>query len=129
MARPQSRYPTELELAILKILWRHGPCSVRQVRNELAQVRDLAYTSVMTVLGIMVRKKYLRRTRAGTGYLYHAVLTEESAESNMLRDIVQRVFDGSAIAVMQRLIETSDLDRDELDQIKQLIQRKGKGQS
>ena len=129
MARPTSRHPTELELAILKILWRDGPSSVRQVRDALVQFRDLAYTSVMTVLGIMARKKYVRRTKSGGSFVYRAVLTEESTGGNMLDDTVNRVFDGSAVAVMQRLIETADLNADEPAQIRQLIGRKAKEQS
>ena len=53
MARPASRHPTELELEILKVLWREGPLSGRQVRDALVPFRDLAYTSVMTVMNIM----------------------------------------------------------------------------
>ena len=129
MARPASRHPTELEFAILKILWRDGPSSVRHVRDGLVPFRDLAYTSVMTILGIMARKKYVRRSKSGSSYVYRAALTEQSAGRNMLDDIVLRVFDGSAVAVMQQLLETTDLDADELAQIRQLIQRKAKEQS
>lgn len=129
MARPASRHPTELELAILKILWRDGPHSVRQVRDALVEFRDLAYTSVMTILGIMTRKGYVRRNKSGGSYVYKAVLTEQAAGRGMLRDIVDRVFDGSAVAVMQHLIETGDLDAAELAQVRQLINRKAKEQS
>lgn len=128
MARPTSRHPTELELAILKILWRDGPRSVRQVRDALVEFRDLAYTSVMTILGIMTRKGYVRRNKSGGSFVYKAVLTEQAAGRGMLRDIVDRVFDGSAVAVMQHLIETGDLDADELAQVRQLINRKAKEQ-
>jgi predicted transcriptional regulator len=117
-----------LELAILKILWRDGPRSVRQVRDALVEFRDLAYTSVMTILGIMNRKGYVRRSKSGGSFVYRAVLTEQAAGRGMLRDIVDRVFDGSAVAVMQHLIETGDLDADELAQVRQLINRKAKEQ-
>jgi predicted transcriptional regulator len=129
MARPASKHPTELELAILKILWRDGPSSVRHVRDALVEFRDLAYTSVMTVMNIMARKKYVRRNKSAGGFVYRPVLTEESAGGSMLDDIVNRVFDGSAVAVVQRLIETADLDAEELAHIRQLIQRKAKEQS
>ena len=128
MARPRSRHPTELELAILKILWRDGPCSVRQVREALVEFRDLAHTSVMTILGIMTRKGYARRNKQGSSYVYKAVVTEQQATQGMLRDLVDRVFDGSAVAVMQRLLDTSDLDADEMAQVRQLINRKAKGE-
>ena len=61
--------------------------------------------------------------------MVQSVLTEETAGSSMLHDIVHRVFDGSAVAVVQRLIETTDLDAEELARIRQLIQRKAKEQS
>ena len=128
MARPASRHPTELELEILKVVWREGPASVRQVRDALVPFRDLAYTSVMTIMTIMTRKGYLRRTKAGAGYVYKAAIKEEKASRGMLQDIVDRVFAGSAVAVMQHLLETADLDADELAQIGQIVNRKAKEQ-
>jgi BlaI family penicillinase repressor len=129
MARPSSRYPTELELEILKILWREGPCSGRQVRDALVPFRDLAYTSVMTILGIMTRKRYVRRNKHGPGYVYQASISEGQATKRMFRDMIDRLFDGSAVAVMQHLLETSDLDDEELRQLRQIINRKAKEQS
>ena len=129
MARPTSKHPTELELAILKVLWRDGPSSVRQVRDALVEFRDLAYTSVMTILGIMTKKGYVRRNKTGGSYVYKTVLSEHDASRGMLHDVMHRVFDGSAVAVMQHLIDTTDLDADELRQIRQLISRKAKEQS
>ncbi|MCL4694715.1 MAG: BlaI/MecI/CopY family transcriptional regulator, partial [Candidatus Hydrogenedentes bacterium] len=64
MPRIPSRFPTDLELAILKILWQRGPSTVRQVRDELAKERDLAYTSVMTIMTIMADKGYVRRRKS-----------------------------------------------------------------
>lgn len=126
MARPSSRHPTELELAILKILWRSGPASGRAIRDALAEERDLAYTSVMTILGIMTRKGYVRRKKEDGGYVYLAALAEQTATQGMLRDLVNRAFDGSALALVQNLLETSDLDADELKQLRQLLNRKAK---
>lgn len=124
MARPASKYPTELELEILKILWREGPCSVRQVRDLLAPLRNLAYTSVMTVMTIMTDKGYLRRSKQGGGYVYRARARQESTVRGMLRDLVERVFDGSAAAMMVNLLETKDIDAEELRQLRELINRK-----
>lgn len=129
MARPASKHPTELELEILKVLWQLGSASVRQVRDALVPFRDLAYTSVMTVLTIMARKGYVKRKKAGRGYDYQAVYREHKASSNILRDVIDRVFGGSTAAVMQHLIETDDLDDDELKQIRQLISRKTQGRN
>jgi BlaI family transcriptional regulator, penicillinase repressor len=127
MARPLSRHPTELELEILKILWNQGPCSVKQIQEALAGTRGLAYTTIMTMLTIMTNKKYVRRNKAGASNTYEAAIKQDAASSNMLQDIVDRVFDGSVPAVVQQLLESSDLDAQELEAIRQLISRKQKG--
>lgn len=129
VARRAARHPTELELEILKVLWRLGPSSGRQVRDALAAVRDLAYTSVMTILGIMTKKGYVRRSRRDSGYFYQAVVKEATAASRMLSDLVNRAFDGSAAAAMMHLLETAELDAEELKQLRQIIARKAKEQS
>jgi BlaI family penicillinase repressor len=124
MARPASRHPTELELEILKILWRDGPSSVRHVREALTGFRDLAYTSVMTIMTIMTRKRYLRRSKAEGGYVYRARITQESTTGRMLRDLVNRAFDGSAAALMLNLLETNEIDAHELKRLRELINEK-----
>jgi BlaI family transcriptional regulator, penicillinase repressor len=126
MSRSPSKHPTELELEILKVLWRIGAATVRQVRDELASVRDLAYTSVMTMLTIMADKGYVTRTKDGRSFIYEATYHETKATKSMLQDVVDRLFGGSTTAVMQHLLETSDLDDDELKQIRSLINRKSR---
>lgn len=130
MARPTSPNPTQLELEILKIIWRSGPASVRQVRDALATAgRPLAYTSVMTIMNIMARKKYLRRGKAGgsgvsAAFTYAARIQEKPTLGRMLRDLVDRVFNGSTAAVMQNLLATSDLDPDELAKLRAMVDEK-----
>ncbi len=128
MARPRSRFPTELELDILKTIWRSGPATVRQVRESLEPQRSLAHTSVMTVMNIMVDKGYLRRRKArqGAGYVYQARVTERVTCRRMLRDLVTRAFDGSTLAMVQRLLDVEALDADELSSLRKLIDRKMK---
>jgi predicted transcriptional regulator len=121
MARRSSSHPTELELEILKILWRDGPAPVRQVRDALAGTRDLAYTTVMTMMSIMTKKQYLRRSKGRSGYVYRPCIDRESTERTMLRDLVDRVFDGSPSAVMLHLLETADLDAGELQRLRALL--------
>ncbi|MBN1919263.1 MAG: BlaI/MecI/CopY family transcriptional regulator [Verrucomicrobia bacterium] len=124
MTRPASRYPTELELEILKVLWRLGPCAVRRVRDALAESgRELAYTSVMTIMGIMTKKRYLRREKDGRSYVYSPRIAEGETKQGLLGDIVDRAFDGSARAVMLSLLELGDVDEAELDDLRDLIDR------
>jgi len=129
MSRPTSKHPTELELEILKVLWHIGPATVRQVRDELAAIRDLAYTTVMTMMTIMDTKGYVQRKKDGRSFIYEAKYHAQKASKNMLQDIVDRLFGGSTTAVMQHLLETSELDDDELKQIRSLINRKAREKS
>jgi predicted transcriptional regulator len=124
MTRPASRFPTELELEILKVLWRDGPSTVRHVREALSTIRDLAYTSVMTVMSIMTGKGYLRRTKRGSGYTYRPNVSRKATVSEMLGDFVDRIFDGSAKAVVLHLIETGEIDERELDELRRLLAQK-----
>ncbi len=126
MARRPSKYPTELELEILKVLWRDGESSVRHVKQALKGFRKLAYTSVMTMMTIMTEKGYLKRRKKSNYYIYKPLITEKAITSGMLGDVVERLFDGSAMAAMVNLLETGDVDESELAELRKLIRRKGK---
>ncbi len=127
MARPKSQRPTELEFQILKALWQRSPMAVRDVRQALAAAgRELAHTSVITTLNVMARKKYLRRSMQGNACLFEPRITREETTRRMLGDVVDRVFDGSAKAVMLGLFECAELDADELKELRRLIDQKTK---
>ena len=125
MPRPVSRYPTELELQILKVLWRESPLLARDVQSQLAEEgRALAKTSVITTLNTMVGKRYLTRKKQGNTYLFSPRITEEQVNGRVLDDVVDRVFDGSAGAVMLSLFDGRDIDKDELQELRDRIDRK-----
>jgi BlaI family transcriptional regulator, penicillinase repressor len=126
MVRPASPHPTELELEILKIIWRQGPATVRQVRDALAPTRPLAHTSVITTMTTMVDKGYLSRDAEGAAHTYKAKVTAQAVRKRMLGDLVRRAFDGSAIALMLNLLETSDMKDDELSELRRRIEEKRK---
>ena len=128
MARPASTHPTDLEMAILKILWREGPSPVRCVRGELVGFRDLAHTSVLTIMNIMVEKGYLQRVKQDNYFVYRPKITREATTRGMLRDMVQKAFDGSTVAAMVNLLESSELDSESLKQLRTMINRKAKEQ-
>ena len=123
MARPVSKQPTELELEILKILWSHGPCSGRRLRDELAAERDLTYQSVMTILDIMEDKGYVRRKKVAGSFEYRAKITQQATSKNMMQDLVARLFGGSSRAAMLNLLETSDLNDSEIALLRQIVQK------
>ena len=128
MARPASEQPTDLELQFLKILWEKSPQPVREIRDLLAKSgRDIAHTSVITTLNTMVKKRFLRRQREGKGFQFSPRVSRSEVSQKVLGDVVNRVFDGSATALMAGLFEHSDLDTNELKELRRLIDRKMKG--
>ena len=89
MARPSSRFPTEQEVRILKILWKHGPLSTREVREHLTQAdRPLAHTTVVTTLHTMTDKGLVLREQQGKAYQFSAAVAEKDVSQNMLGDLL-----------------------------------------
>jgi predicted transcriptional regulator len=130
MARAESEYPTELELEILKVLWAESPLPVRDVRTKLESEagRPLAHSSVITMLNIMHRKGFLRRVKDGKAFLFSPKVEKQQVTGKIAGDLVSRVFDGSPTALMLNLLETSDVDAEELAELRRLINRKAKEQ-
>lgn len=130
MARPASVHPTEFELEILKVLWESSPLTVREIRDTMAAAgRDNAHTTVITILNIMVKKKYLKKKKQGKGYLFWPVVSEENVSTKMLGDMVNRVFSGSAKSLILNLLDgDEDIDEDELKELRKRINQKMKEQ-
>jgi predicted transcriptional regulator len=125
MAQPASKYPTELELQILKALWQRSPLLAREVQATLGEEgRELAKTSVITTLNTMVRKKYLRRKRQGNTYLFSPSISEMEVSERVLDDVVDRVFDGSRSSVLVKLLDVREIDETELKELRRIIDRK-----
>ena len=101
MARPASEHPTELELRILKVLWQESPMRVREIRKALADDgHEIAHTTVVTMLNIMVDKQFLKRKQVKNAFLFEPRVSQKKVSEGMLGDVVDRVFDGSAMAVV-----------------------------
>ncbi|MEM9354003.1 MAG: BlaI/MecI/CopY family transcriptional regulator [Planctomycetota bacterium] len=128
MARHASEHPTELELEILKVLWQQSPLPVRAVRERLEEDagRTLAHSSVITVLNIMHRKGYLRRRKQGNSFLFEPKSDKQSVTGRMMGDLLHRAFDGSPAAMVLNLLDTADVDAEELAELRKLIARKVK---
>lgn len=127
MARGRTQYPTELELLILKQLWADSPRTARQIRESLAAAgRTLAHTSVITTLQKMVDKEQLEQLAPveGKAFRFAPVVGEQSVSSGMLGDLMDRVFDGSAEAMMQSLFEMSDLNDQDLKRLRRIVNEK-----
>ena len=127
MPKLMSEYPTELELQILKVLWEQSPLTVREVRDELdAGGRDLAHTTVITMLSTMVEKGQIKKLDPlqGKAFRFVPLINREDVSKGMLGDFVERVFDGSAEAVMLSLFDVAELDAEELANLRRLLNKK-----
>ena len=115
-----------MELEILKILWNTSPLSVREVREHLEDQADrsLTHSTVITMLNIMHRKGYLKRKKVGKSFLFSPKINKTKVTGGMVGDLLSRVFEGSAEAMVLNLLETTDLDGEELAEIRKLINRK-----
>jgi len=128
MARSEAENPTDLELEILKVLWHESPLLVRDVRARLEEHADrpLAHSTVITMLNIMHRKGLVRRRKDGKSFLFSPKVKKESVMGRMTGDLLSRLFDGSPAAMVLNLLDTADVDSEELAEIRKLIARKAR---
>lgn len=99
---------TRLELEIMQVIWKRGASNVGEVQEEMG--RDLAYTTVQTVLNTLHRKGKLRRRLEGRAYVYSATVTEAKALHHAVRDLVDRMFGGSSEELVLNLIKSREID-------------------
>src|ERR1700731_5360026 len=120
MSRPKSPHPTPAELEVLRILWERGPSTVREVLQALDKER--ACTTVMSLLNVMTEKALVTRAPEGRAFRYTARFRPDQTQRKIVRDLLQRVFEGSASALVARLLEQARPGQQELDAMHELIQ-------
>jgi len=124
MARPRNEHPTPTELEVLKILWEQGPATVRDIHEAFTGMqRERAYTSVMSLMNVMADKGFLRRVPHGRAFLYEPCIQREEALQQLLGDLWQRAYEGSATLLVSQLLEQANPDRDELNEIRRVIEQ------
>ena len=114
---------TPLELELMNVLWDGGPATVQEVQQRMRGSRQLAYTTVQTVLNILVRKKRAKRTLVDRSYRYRAAASREKTAGKALRDFVQRMFGGSAEALVMSLVESEQLTPETLRRLNELVEK------
>jgi predicted transcriptional regulator len=110
---------TPLELKIMQILWRLGPCQVQAVQNELDG--GLAYTTVQTMLNVLHKKGRVTRRLRGRAYEYRAVVSEEKTLGTAVADLVERMFGGSAEELVMSLVKSRQLDAGRLAKLAERV--------
>jgi BlaI family transcriptional regulator, penicillinase repressor len=113
--------PSELELTILALLWQHGPMTVRAVLEALPDRKQRAYTSVLSVMQVMEKKGFLKRTRDGMTDIWRPAMRREKIMGPFLKKMVSQLFAGRPSAVLQQLLQGTTVDPEEIQSIKQLI--------
>ena len=116
---------TRLELQIMQVIWRSGTGSVTTVQEGLTQ--ELAYTTVQTMLNILVRKGHLRRKLSGRAFLYSAAVTEASANGHALRDLLDRMFGGSGEQLVMALLKDRQIDASTLAALSRRLEQENSG--
>jgi BlaI family penicillinase repressor len=114
---------TEHELEIMKIVWGLDRATVRDVYETILKQRRVAYTTVMTMMKILERKGYLKKSQAERAYVYRPSQPQQSVIRGMVRDFVNRVFNGSAEPLMVHLVEEEGFTEKELADIAKLARR------
>src|SRR5215469_14073394 len=118
--RRRSSTLTGQELEIMKIVWERDSVTVRDVYEAILERRKVAYTTVMTMMKILEQKQYLRKKQSDRAYIYRPAQPKRQVVGAMVRDFVNRVFNGSAEPLLVHLVEEHDLSREDLDEIARL---------
>ena len=106
---------TPLELEIMQVLWEVGPCTVAEVQPKL--MAELAYTTVQTMLNVLLRKNKVKRVQEGRAYRYRPAVSRERASGNALSDLVKRMFGGSSEALLMAMVDTRQITAEELARV------------
>ena len=121
MPRRSSSHPTEAELEVLNVLWQRGPSTVRQVHETLQADRQTSMTTTLKILQVMVEKSLAVREEEIRPHRYSPALPEEKTQAGLLDDLARRAFGGSVSKMLLRAVEDSRLTRNELQEIRKLI--------
>lgn len=113
--------PTEAELAILGVLWTRGPSTVRQVNDALSPTRETGYTTTLKLMQIMAEKGLVVRDERDRSHVYQARLSRDQVQRDLVGDLVDRAFEGSAAALVLQALSSRPASSDELNEIQKLI--------
>lgn len=108
---------TPLELKIMQVLWATGASTVSEVQSQLSS--ELAYTTVQTMLNVLLRKGKVKRVAEGRAYRYQPIISRERAAGSAVHDLVKRMFGGSSEALLMSLVDTRQISAEEIERVAQ----------
>jgi predicted transcriptional regulator len=115
--------PTDAELAILNVLWERGPCTVRDVHEELAKTHDSGYTTVLKTMQIMTEKGLVTRDESQRAHVYFAKQSEQRTQRQLLSDLMERAFGGSPTKLVMQALSARKTSAEELTAIREMLDR------
>lgn len=127
MSNGQALRPTDGELEILRVLWQRGPSTVREVYETIAETKPTGYTTVLKLMQIMAEKGLVKRDETERAHVYEARAAQEQTQTQMVSDLVERVFDGSAMKLVMHALSTKAASAEELDQIRRILDEYERG--
>ncbi|QNI33337.1 BlaI/MecI/CopY family transcriptional regulator [Alloacidobacterium dinghuense] len=116
--------PTEAELELLRVLWEKGPATVRELHDAVNLQRTVVYTSVLKILQIMTEKGLVEREESAKAHIYRAAASQEETQNQLLRDLSERLFSGSATQLAMHALAMQPTSDEELEEIRNLIEQK-----
>jgi predicted transcriptional regulator len=127
--KPRLSVPTDLELELLKVVWARGQATVREVFQDLSQQRKIAYTTVLTMMGILEHKGHLEKIAGERAYIYRPIRPKDKVVKGMVEEFVNRVFSGSAKPLLVHLVQDPSIPTEDLAEIEKLLRARRKKQS
>lgn len=126
MPKPKTHRLGDLQLKIMQVLWARGECGVGDVFADISKERDLAYTTIATMLRKMEARGLVKHRVEGRSFIYRAAIDAGAVTSGMSGHLLDRFFQGSLSELVCHLLETRDVSRDELAKIEKLIAERKK---
>jgi len=120
--------PTDAELEILKVLWRRGPSTVREVFETLGETKGTGYTTVLKLMQIMADKGLVVRDESERAHRYEAAAPEDETQRRLVGDLLRKAFDGGAAKLVMQALSTERASAEELSEIRRMLDElEGKG--
>ena len=115
--------PTEKELEILQVLWKQGPSNVREVNDIISAHNEIAYTTTLKLMQIMLEKGLVRRIKEGKLHIYEAVISEEKTQKQLVDKLLETAFKGSAMKLVMQVLGNGKSSSKELDEIRTYLDK------
>jgi BlaI family penicillinase repressor len=121
MARPAATRPTEVELQILRILWELGPSPVRDIHKRLEADKGTNYSTTVKMLAVMLDKGLVKRDEQAQPHIYRPGISRKNAGQRMLSEIIEKVYEGSAMSLVLQALSSSKATKEEIDEVRRLL--------